>query len=438
LKSITISPLNAALTSGWKRQFVAVGVYSSGPSQKITTPLLWSSSADRVVLIDNTGLATPQAVTETKNATIKATDPSNPAITASTKVTVAPDPMPSMAPEDEGKAEAFGHMDEALHKKPPDKKALKELVDKNGGHLLDLLVKDMPDPPDRAEIAAAIEARFNIKFTDIDADDDDAGVEGNKSIKMMYLTMLKVPEDDVRNNPSLKQMIREPAIKYDPDGHNFAFYQNKKAVFPAMRADVPANALGDPKQLPDVEDACKPSGSEQPTFLAWNTLHEVAHGVDDHKKVMKEQGGNAKAGWNLETVDTVAAALATKLEKYDVNAITALLTAKDLKTVAKPAGATDDQQDKAIAWCKAIRTENELWEKGAESVARAIGGRVYHQAYPAPNHPEWVSYSVDARKKGITGYQFRAPGEWFAELYAAYFSGKLKKNHPYGDWVKQF
>ena len=73
----------------------------------------------------------------------------------------------------------------------------------------------------------------------------------------------------------------------------------------------------------------------------------------------------------------------------------------------------------------------------AECAKRAIGGRVYHEAYPSGDN-QWVSYNLDARKKGITGYQFRAPGEWFAELYAAYYSGKLKDSHPYIDWLKQF
>jgi hypothetical protein len=43
---------------------------------------------------------------------------------------------------------------------------------------------------------------------------------------------------------------------------------------------------------------------------------------------------------------------------------------------------------------------------------------------------------LDARKRGIHGYQFRAPGEWFAELYAAYYMGMLKPEHPaVKDWL---
>ena len=82
-------------------------------------------------------------------------------------------------------------------------------------------------------------------------------------------------------------------------------------------------------------------------------------------------------------------------------------------------------------WCDALRVGKELWGRGTESKQRAIAGRVYHEAYDG----SWVSYDVAARTKGVTGYQFRAPGEWLSELYAAYRSGKLKPSHPANGWL---
>ena len=58
---------------------------------------------------------------------------------------------------------------------------------------------------------------------------------------------------------------------------------------------------------------------------------------------------------------------------------------------------------------------------------------IFHEAYAQ----DWVSYLAAARKKGMTGYQFRAPGEWFAELYACFHSGKLKKTHPSAKWLSK-
>ena len=60
-----------------------------------------------------------------------------------------------------------------------------------------------------------------------------------------------------------------------------------------------------------------------------------------------------------------------------------------------------------------------------------------------PDDPERLCRAVgycaqfDSFPKGITGYQFRAPGEWFSELYAAWKRGKLKPSHPAVAWLSK-
>jgi nucleoid-associated protein YgaU len=49
-----------------------------------------------------------------------------------------------------------------------------------------------------------------------------------------------------------------------------------------------------------------------------------------------------------------------------------------------------------------------------------VNGRVFHKAY---DWGKWVSFDRSARPTyGISGYQWRAPGEWFAEVYACFYS----------------
>jgi hypothetical protein len=43
---------------------------------------------------------------------------------------------------------------------------------------------------------------------------------------------------------------------------------------------------------------------------------------------------------------------------------------------------------------------------------------IYQQSY----QPVWVRYEYQARDRGVSPYQFRSPGEWFAEAYAAYYA----------------
>jgi hypothetical protein len=286
---------------------------------------------------------------------------------------------------------------------------------------------------------------------DIDASDSaDEKAEGSKSIKQIYLTMLKVPEADVRNNPSLKEIDRQP-------GKNFPYYDpnTKQAVLPLGRADNPGNPIGNrtawtdsngklhPAELGEVEEDCKPSDNPPPTYLSWSALHEIAHGVDDKKNIMGGKGGNGFAGWQTHTIDEVAAAAAAWLG-YDVNYIKALLNGVAEASVSPapmPKNITKEEvwegrRTNAVAWCKAVVVGNELWQKQAESEANAIGKerRVYQQGGPGDT---WVSYKLEARKKGITGYQFRAAGEWFSELYAAYYTGMLKPSHPHVAWLKK-
>jgi len=73
------------------------------------------------------------------------------------------------------------------------------------------------------------------------------------------------------------------------------------------------------------------------------------------------------------------------------------------------------------------------WSTQSLAEKATMGPRIYQEAYPNA----WVSYLADARKRGITGYQFRAPGEWFAELYAAWKVGKLKPSNPAVAWLSK-
>ena len=69
----------------------------------------------------------------------------------------------------------------------------------------------------------------------------------------------------------------------------------------------------------------------------------------------------------------------------------------------------------------ALATSANVYRRQPDCDAITIGKRIYHEAYAR----QWVSYLAAARAKGLTGYQFRAPGEWFAELYAGWKTKKL-------------
>jgi hypothetical protein len=89
---------------------------------------------------------------------------------------------------------------------------------------------------------------------------------------------------------------------------------------------------------------------------------------------------------------------------------------------------------RAVNWCQSIRKN--LWDAGpAGAVAAALGDRVYQQFSESDTGGDWTSYALASRRDGVSDYQFRAAPEWFAELYAFYYSKKLPTSHPAYGWL---
>jgi hypothetical protein len=94
-------------------------------------------------------------------------------------------------------------------------------------------------------------------------------------------------------------------------------------------------------------------------------------------------------------------------------------------------GSDDFKAYDAFDGWHALATSANVYRRQPDCDAITIGTRIYHEAYAR----HWVSYVAAARAKGLTGYQFRAPGEWFAELYAGWKTKKLGPRHPALDWL---
>ncbi len=157
------------------------------------------------------------------------------------------------------------------------------------------------------------------------------------------------------------------------------------------------------------------------------TLHELGHAVDDKYGIMKANQTKANCGgWSDGNIamDAVADAFLKDFKAHAGSAVTfdaeklkqAVLDALGKGTTGRPTGCstTDWAAVKGLLEnCAAIKSGNNPWETGKYHAE--FEGIVYQESYGN----RWTSYSASARSGGTTvrDYQWRAPGEWFAELY---------------------
>lgn len=317
-----------------------------------------------------------------------------------------------------------------------------------GGAVLDALMAELPEDKPQAFVKEAMKARYGFEVKQFKKKNPDrlsdlsgltavAETLPDKSLKALYGMLGEVPLAHIKGkvNELVRFTEEEGGAAYGSTGKKVYMYcgrtDDPKATKQTFGEDGGVLPAGEA-----VEEACEPVDKDPVPYFKFAALHEVGHAEDDAGGHMLRLKGIA--GWQKHRVEDVARLAAGHL-KYDEAYVLAMLRAKGSKPPATPADKPDGVSGpdweaarlKAVEWCRAVREDAALWNHGSRSKERAIDGRVYHEAYEG----DWVSYDLSARAQGITGYQFRAPGEWFAELYAAYYCKKLKPNHPAMAWL---
>ncbi|MCI0682583.1 MAG: hypothetical protein L0Y71_10800 [Gemmataceae bacterium] len=307
--------------------------------------------------------------------------------------------------------------------------------------------KDRGDMRDIME--ETFKKRFGIKLKM--KQKGESPTEEYMAIRRVYELMALVPETHATNNPSLKKVERiggpEGTSYYESETDIFLGLgrkDSKKVVLQCTRPRSDGTALQSGLRNsagvidPPIEEDCKPrpGASMTQSYFDWTTLHEIGHAIDDKQGFMKK---NADIGGWIDHGSSCAAAAQAIANHFNFKTKEALEYIRDMlegkpgkrpgDKPAAPAGRADwnTVRAKVERYCDSIRVNKNPWDNLPDS----IGDRVYHEAYDG----NWVSYLRAKRSQAISGYQFRAPGECFSELYAAYNSGVLKDSHP---MVKRF
>jgi uncharacterized protein YoxC len=179
----------------------------------------------------------------------------------------------------------------------------------------------------------------------------------------------------------------------------------------------------------DTTDTYKLDGeTHKPNMFNVTMLHEIGHAVDDKYSIMGGVMDTAGYGqWRPESRESVLAVFTNAaldalgdLEQPIKTAVgQAIGQALDGKDVTQPEGLNRRQRGVLARYttiADTIRDKNQPYFN-TRITESAIGGRVYLQAYASSNR--WFSYAVsDYGTQKVNDYQWRAPGEWFAEIYA--------------------
>ena len=274
--------------------------------------------------------------------------------------------------------------------------------------------------------AKALKERYGIEIK------NPAGMP-NTHLDQVYKMFDRVPEADVAQN-KMKQLTYEPTAMVD-DGHGgLTPKKNKGASYGGASINMGDYAKED---WPYV-DPSDPTGKTpmKANGFSISTLHELGHSVDDRFKIMdNNQSKSGGGGWQKESQASTAKMFVTQFKSGDGKKLSKPLDDRALATavngalggqVNRPNGMTDPDWAKlkvTLDICFSRRAGSAAWPWSAKS-AHDINGRTYHEAYSG----EWYSYETAIRAKALTvrDYQWRAPGEWFAELYAFSFYNKKK------------
>ena len=244
--------------------------------------------------------------------------------------------------------------------------------------------------------------------------DDPAKTTKTTHLEKAYAALDKVPVDNVVHDKLTN-------LAFNKHAGASGLYQGKMIIigqFGKESGDWPY-LEPEPDSHPDTKG--KTIEAERMSAVV---LHELGHSVDTRWGVMKHPERPGCGAWGGSSAQGLAPVLAAQLIAKDATALApsktaieeAVLNVLTSSSIAVPADLASNPKlngmvESFLTKCRGLRADKNPWDH-----PWPIGDRCHHESYDG----SWVSYSHSARTGGlaVSNYQWRAPGEWFAELYA--------------------
>lgn len=151
-------------------------------------------------------------------------------------------------------------------------------------------------------------------------------------------------------------------------------------------------------------------------------LHELGHSVDAQHGIMNQYGPQKGAGgWQQVAASTLAAQVAAGLSAHEMKGVLEPdMVLAGVQTLFTTHKLGDPPEGVASEGWKALHAALKDWNTLlAASYPYTVDHDFAGRGYIPHGNGTWMSYlSSDRKATFVTNYQWSAPGEWFAELYA--------------------
>ena len=268
-----------------------------------------------------------------------------------------------------------------------------------------------------------------------DDKDKEVGIEwGPKGLRRMWTVLEGLPPAAVEGNDMLASFERYAATGDSAGGYYRASDKQVGMKYGDDKVDTLNNSAADPGDpLYGVNRFDKV------------VRHEVGHAVDKKVKASSTYcETTAGGGWKDYSKDhgTVATEMIVASPGAigqltgdalgeALAALTAAVKDRDADTLMEELVDSTfwddlDEDEQAAIEADPIHAALEAalstpWYNDSNG-GKALDGRIFQESYKK----RWTSYAQTSRAKKVSQYQHRAPGEWFAEAYATYYTPSAK------------
>ncbi len=298
-----------------------------------------------------------------------------------------------------------------------------------------LVLWDETGDSDVDRLQRVMQARFGIDVGELSDESKRQGIAWEAGgLRRTWDVLIALPAAHVEGNSSFDELLRY--VSLDKDGNVDA--PSSAGGFFRGRSDVVAMAYND-QNLEGTNSAAQPG---EPLYGVNRfdkvVRHEVGHAVDERMNASgtycatSDGGGWQEHGSDYDTVlDAAFGAAGTAvnaLSDSETESLRDLLedlmsdsdtsdfrTELDTLFSAKTESERDDIEDDDAVQVVLVGMDNPWYNAAGGGID--VGGRVYEESYGN----DWNSYATASRGKKVSDYQHRAPGEWFAEVYATYY-----------------